>query len=202
MRQSLHLDRDQKVSVISSHFREIMETLGLDLQDPSLTRTPERVAKMYVDEIFSGLDPDTIPEMSFMENVGNTGSMIFTKAAVQSTCEHHFVPMQGDAYIAYIPKNKLIGLSKIPRLVRFFSKRPQVQERLTRQIAEALSKLLETEDVAVSTTLEHSCVRARGIEDTASLTTVNTFLGCFKSDEMRQKEFFLTLSRGVGVHSW
>jgi GTP cyclohydrolase I len=186
------LKKDEKKELIAYHFRQIMETLGLDLNDPSLAKTPDRVAKMYVDEIFSGLDPSTFPDISMIDNVGSEKAMVMTKATFHSTCEHHFVPMSGEAYIAYIPKNKLIGLSKVPRIVRFFAKRPQVQERLTSQISECLMQLLETEDVAVSTNLEHTCVKARGIEDRGSLTTVNVFQGAFRDDPVRQQEFLLS----------
>lgn len=188
------LSRNEKISFIQGRFEEIMEVLGLDLNDPSLAKTPERVAKMYVDELFSGLDPDTFPDLTFMEGIADPNSMVMTKAQVNSTCEHHLVPMTGMAWVAYLPKKKIIGLSKIPRIVRFFSKKPQVQERLNVEIAQCLQELLETEDVAVATALEHMCVKARGVQDVESLTRVHTFRGAFKSDPMRQREFLAAIS--------
>src|SRR5262249_24101403 len=161
-----NLSNEEKIAYIATRFREIMEVLGLDLSDASLSRTPERVAKMYVNEIFSGLDPSQFPSISFIDDDykhAGRSNMIFMKVNFCSFCEHHFVPMIGTAHVAYVPFRKLIGLSKIPRLVRFFANRPQVQERLTAQIADSLAILLETEDVAVSLKAEHYCIKARGI---------------------------------------
>jgi GTP cyclohydrolase I len=183
-----------QTEIIAYHFEEIMLALGLNLNDPSLAKTPARVAKMYVEELFSGLNPENFPSLTFFENVGGSQNMVMTQASVASTCEHHFVPMMGVAHIAYLPHRKLIGLSKIPRIVRYFAKRPQVQERLTDQIAACLIEQLETEHVAVSTTLEHTCVKARGIEDEGSITTVNVLHGAFKSDPKRQNEFFHSIN--------
>lgn len=183
----------EKMEIIAEKFRDIMEVLGLDLNDPSLERTPERIAKMYVQEVFSGLDSTTFPEISTIPNeYSHEGKshIVFSKASFYSFCEHHFVPMCGIAYVAYIPNKKLIGLSKIPRIIRYFSRRPQVQERLTAQIADCISILLETEDVAVSIRAEHFCVKARGIEDQEGSTTTNVLRGAFNDDPMRREEFF------------
>ncbi|NGX43012.1 MAG: GTP cyclohydrolase 1 [Chlamydiae bacterium] len=187
------MNDEEKIAYIAERFREIMNVLGLDLEDESLSRTPYRVAKMYVKEIFSGLDINQFPEISFMEDhyqINGKGNMVFVKVHFTSFCEHHFVPMSGVAYVAYLPKEKLIGLSKIPRIVKFFARRPQIQERLTVQIADSLATLLETEDVAVSITAEHFCVAARGIEDQNGHTTTNTFRGQFDSVSSLRQEFF------------
>jgi GTP cyclohydrolase I len=192
------LSEEEKVEYIATRFKEIMEILGLDLSDPSLSKSPYRVAKMYVNEVFSGLDPSTFPEISYIDNPSESqkrGSIVSTKVSFTSFCEHHFVPMWGTASVAYIPHDKLIGLSKIPRIVRFFAKRPQVQERLTAQIADSLALLLNTEDVAVSLTVEHFCVIARGIEDDHSHTITNVLRGQFESNPLRQHEFFESVNR-------
>lgn len=192
------MSKEDKVTYIAERFREIMEVLGLDLNDDSLARTPERIAKMYVNEIFSGLDLEEFPPISFIEDQfqhNEKSSMVFTKVSFTSFCEHHFVPMHGVAYVAYIPNGKLIGLSKIPRIVRFFSRRPQVQERLTAQIADSLSILLDTDHVAVSMSAQHHCILARGIEDTESNTTTNVLRGDFDTDDMRRREFFEAINR-------
>lgn len=152
------LSEQEKIDLIADRFKDIMEALGLDLNNDSLSRTPQRVAKMYVKEVFSGLNPDKFPPMSFFEHDfdhDHRGNTVFVKVGFTSFCEHHFVPMTGFAYVAYVPKKKLIGLSKIPRIVRFFAKRPQLQERLAAQIADSLSLLLEIEDVAISITANH-----------------------------------------------
>jgi GTP cyclohydrolase I len=191
------MDEEEKIAFIADHFREIMNVLGLNLDDKSLSRTPYRVAKMYVKEIFSGLDEKNFPVISFIEDryqTGDRANMVFSKVRFTSFCEHHFVPIIGTAYAAYLPNGKLIGLSKIPRIVRFFARRPQVQERLTAQIADTLAMLLETEDVAVSITAQHFCVTARGIEDETGYTTTNVMRGRFGVDEGRRQEFFETLS--------
>ncbi len=186
----------EKIQTIETHFRAIMETLGLDLDDPSLNTTPNRVARMYVQEIFSGLKPDAFPKISFFpyDSKGNP-SMILVKGSFTSFCEHHFVPMHGRAYVAYLPKDKIIGLSKISRIIRYFSKRPQVQERMTCQIADSLSLLLDLEDVAVSLVATHYCVIARGVEDDHSHTVTNSLHGAFQKDESLKKEFFDAIHR-------
>lgn len=178
------LTDEEKISRIEQHFAAIMETLGLDLSDDSLQGTPTRVAKMYVNEVFSGLNPDTFPEISFFENHSNAG-MVSVKASFTSFCEHHFVPMQGTCTIAYLPNKKLIGLSKIPRIVQYFAKRPQLQERLTTQIADCLQELLETDHIAISCQATHTCVTARGIQDQESCTETHLFRGQFQDDPYR-----------------
>lgn len=187
------LSNPQKIEQIAKHFRGIMEVLGLDLEDDSLAETPERMARMYVQEIFSGLDDETFPRVTFVKNKMNHGSqanLLVVKSSFTSFCEHHFVPMAGEAYVAFIPKKKLIGLSKIPRIIRFFARRPQLQERLTAQIADSLVTLLETEDVAVATSAKHYCVLARGVEDYINNTTTLTLRGEFQHNEARRHEFF------------
>lgn len=192
------LSKEEKITYISERFEQIMEALGLDLSDDSLARTPQRIAKMYVNEIFSGLDEETFPEISFIkdhfEHEGKS-NMVFVKVSFCSFCEHHFVPMNGTVYVAYMPNGKLIGLSKIPRIVRFFARRPQVQERLTAQIADSLSLLCETEDVAVSITAQHYCVIARGIEDESSHTITNCLRGDFETNDVLRREFFESINR-------
>jgi len=177
------LTSDEKRRAIAGHMKGIMEVLGLDLEDDSLKDTPERIARMYVDEIFSGLDTETFPRMTFVENRcdrGNEPQVIVVKAGFVSFCEHHFVPMMGEVTCAYIPKDKLIGLSKIPRIVRYFAKRPQIQERFTAQVADCLSLVLETEDVAVITVANHLCVQARGVEDEQNETQTRVLKGQFR----------------------
>ncbi len=189
---------EEKIDYIAGRFRDIMEVLGLDLTNDSLARTPYRVAKMYVNEIFSGLDEKNFPQISFIEDefqYNQKSSMVFVKVNFNSFCEHHFVPMNGTAYVAYIPNGKLIGLSKIPRIVRFFARRPQVQERLTAQIADSLAILLNTQSVAVSLAAQHFCVVARGIEDSESHTITNVIRGDFDSDPAMRREFFEAINR-------
>ncbi len=183
------LDTESKIELIAQHFGEIMRILGLDLEDDSLKGTPKRVAKMYVNEVFSGLDPDNKPAVTLFDNVYNYEEMLVEKnIKVHSFCEHHFVPIIGKAHVAYISNGKVIGLSKINRIVDYFSRRPQVQERLTVQIAEELKKALHTEDVAVAITADHMCVTLRGIKDHDSSTFTSSFHGKFKEKEYR-KEF-------------
>lgn len=189
------LPDEEKIRKIEGHFRSIMDTLGLDLSDPSLEMTPYRVAKMYVKEIFSGLKPEEFPSISFFPHKSQTNSMVFVKASFTSFCEHHFVPFHGRAYFAYLPKDKIIGLSKISRIIRYFSKRPQVQERMTHQIADSLASLLETEDIAVSLVATHYCVIARGVEDDHSHTITNSLHGKFHSDDNLRREFFEAIHR-------
>jgi len=194
-----NLTNDEKIEIIADRFKDIMEVLGLDLTDDSIARTPQRIAKMYVNEIFSGLDYNQFPEISFMEDRfqhKSKGNIVLVKVNFCSFCEHHFVPMNGYAHVAYIPNGKLIGLSKIPRLVRFFAKRPQIQERLNAQIADSLSIVLDTEDVAVSITAQHYCVIARGIEDEKGHTITNTLRGQFDTNQELRREFFEGVNRG------
>lgn len=174
----------EKKERIAFHFTEIMDTLGLDLNDDSLKGTPERVAKMYIEEIFSGLDPKNKPKIALFENKYQYEQMLVEKnISFYSNCEHHFVPIIGKAHIAYISSGKVIGLSKLNRVVQYFAKRPQVQERLTNQIAVELQKVLKTEDVAVIIDAKHLCVSSRGIKDDTSATVTAFYGGAFNSHE-------------------
>lgn len=184
------LSRDEKYQRIAAAFTDITRTLGLDLSDDSLCETPHRIAKMYVDEVFSGLDYSQFPKISVIENKMQVEEMVqVDKIDLVSTCEHHFVTIDGSARVAYIPGDKIIGLSKINRIVRFFSQRPQVQERLTQQILIALQTLLETEDVAVTINAVHYCVKSRGVMDTNSTTRTSALGGAFKKDPATRSEF-------------
>jgi GTP cyclohydrolase I len=179
----------EKIAKIEQHFREIMETLGLDLTDDSLKGTPRRVAKMYVKEIFSGLNPKNKPKATLFENKYKYNEMLVEKdISFYSNCEHHFVPIFGKAHVAYISSGKVIGLSKLNRIVQYFAKRPQVQERLTVQIGKELQQILQTEDVAVVMDAKHLCVASRGIQDDTS-TTVTSFYGGKFKEEATKKEF-------------
>ncbi len=186
------LTKAEKIQKIEKNFIQIMETLGLDLSDDSLGETPHRLARMYVNEIFRGLDSHNFPKMTTIENKMNYDQMIVVQnIEVMSTCEHHFQPIQGLATVAYIPKNKVIGLSKINRIVDFFSRRPQVQERLTKQISDCLESVLETDCVAVHINAKHFCVIARGIQDTHSSTSTSDLRGHFKTKLETRKESLL-----------
>lgn len=186
------LDRDTRYARIRESFADIMQTLGLDLEDDSLCETPHRIAKMYVDEIFGGLDYSHFPRISVIDNKMQVEEMVKVKdISFTSTCEHHFVVIDGIARVAYIPKDKIIGLSKINRIVRFFAQRPQVQERLTQQVLVALQTLLETEDVAVTMDAAHYCVKARGVMDANSRTQTTALGGSFRKDPKTRSEFLL-----------
>ena len=181
-------DDDLKIELIENYFREIMHVLGMDLSDDSLKGTPHRVAKMYVKEIFSGLNPSGKPTTKLFDNKYNYDQMLVEKdITFYSHCEHHFVPIFGKAHVAYFSSGKVIGLSKINRIVQYFSKRPQVQERLTVQIAEELKKLLKTEDVAVVMDAKHMCVSSRGVGDTNSQTGTAHFSGKFNDQAVRSE---------------
>ncbi|MCE7068435.1 GTP cyclohydrolase I FolE [Dyadobacter sp. CY326] len=183
------MDDDLKIELIEKHFRHIMEIMGLDLTDDSLKGTPKRVAKMYITEVFSGLDPKNKPAITLFENKYKYDQMLVEKdISVFSNCEHHFVPIYGKAHVAYISSGKVIGLSKLNRIVEYFSKRPQVQERLTVQIANELKEALQTEDVAVVIDAQHMCVQSRGIRDSGS-STVTAFYGGKFLEEVTKKEF-------------
>lgn len=183
------LSDDQKMLLIEDKFRDIMNILGLDLNDDSLNGTPHRVAKMFVKEIFSGLNPANKPKISVFENKFKYGEMLVEKNInVNSTCEHHFLPIVGKAHVAYISSGEVIGLSKINRVVDYFARRPQVQERLTVQIANELKRILKTEDVAVVIDAKHLCVSSRGIQDESSSTITADYSGLFK-DPHRRDEF-------------
>lgn len=184
----------EKVAKIEEHFRAIMETLGLDLTDDSLNGTPHRVAKMYVKEIFSGLNPANKPKATLFENKYKYHEMLVEKdISFYSNCEHHFVPIFGKAHVAYISSGKVIGLSKLNRIVQYFAKRPQVQERLTVQIAKELQQILQTEDVAVVMDAKHLCVASRGVQDDASSTVTAFYGGKFQEDSTKN-EFLKYLS--------
>jgi GTP cyclohydrolase I len=184
------LSPDEKRARIQAHFTEIMRVLGLDLSDDSLVDTPRRIAKMYVNEIFGGLDYRDFPKLTVVENKMACDEMIRVgDINLSSTCEHHFITIDGTATVAYIPKKKVIGLSKINRIVAFFARRPQIQERLTEQVLLALQTLLETDDVAVSITATHFCVKARGVMDANSRTTTTALGGVFKTSAETRREF-------------
>ena len=184
------LSAEQKYRRIEALMREVVETLGLDLSDDSLAETPHRIAKMYVREIFSGLDYSAFPKLSLIDNKMGANEMVKVRdIELVSTCEHHFVTIDGTAKVAYIPKDKILGLSKINRLVRFFARRPQVQERLTRQILVALQALLGTDDVAVSIDATHYCVKSRGVMDSNSRTSTTALGGCFEKNIHTRAEF-------------
>ena len=183
-------ERDEKYQRIRDAFTEIAKTLGLDLGDDSLRETPQRIARMYVDEIFSGLDYLNFPKIALIDNKMGVEEMVkVSDIGVTSTCEHHFVTIDGSARVAYIPADRIIGLSKINRVVRFFARRPQVQERLTQQVLVALQTLLETEDVAVSIDATHYCVKARGVMDSGSRTLTTALGGLFKTSHKTRAEF-------------
>lgn len=184
------LSAEQKYRRIEALMREVVETLGLDLGDDSLAETPHRIAKMYVREIFSGLDYSEFPKLSLIDNKMGANEMVKVRdIELVSTCEHHFVTIDGTAKVAYIPRDKIVGLSKINRLVRFFARRPQVQERLTRQILVALQALLGTDDVAVSIDATHYCVKSRGVMDSNSQTSTTALGGCFERNIHTRAEF-------------
>jgi len=184
------LTDEEKRTRIETSFRQILETLGLDLKNDSIADTPRRVAKMYVDEIFAGLNPKNVPRITLIDNSMQYRQMIVVKnIEVMSTCEHHFQTIHGNAVVAYIPSKKVIGLSKINRIVDFYSRRPQVQERLTKQIADALETLLESPHVAVSIQAKHYCVISRGIRDTNSTTSTCELKGDFLAKQSTREEF-------------
>ena len=186
----INLPTATKLKVIEDSFTTIMEALGLDLSDDSLMDTPKRVAKMYVNEIFYGLDINQFPKCTAVSNKMKYDEMVIEKNInVQSNCEHHFVVINGLATVAYIPEVKVLGLSKINRVVQYFSKRPQIQERLVEQVFHALSFILETENIAVVIDAEHFCVKSRGVQDTSSSTVTSKLGGVFKSNPSVRSEF-------------
>ncbi|QXP67797.1 GTP cyclohydrolase I FolE [Polaribacter sp. AHE13PA] len=177
---------EEKIENIQYHFKKIMEEMGLDLTDDSLSGTPYRVAKMYVKELFYGLNPINKPKLSTFENkYGYNKMLVEQNITIDSACEHHFLPIIGYANVAYVPKDKVIGLSKINRLVDYYARRPQVQERLVLQILNDLQTILGTKDVIVSVTAKHLCVSSRGIKDQSSFTTTIEYGGCFTETEKR-----------------
>lgn len=184
------LSSDQKYQKIKQAMTTVVQTLGLDLNDDSLEETPHRIAKMYVNELFLGLDYQNFPKITMIDNKMQLDEMVKVENInLQSTCEHHFITIDGFAKVAYLPKNKVLGLSKINRIVQFFAKRPQVQERLTQQVLVALQTVLETEDVAVSIDATHFCVKARGVADVSSSTKTTALGGAFKSNITTRAEF-------------
>jgi GTP cyclohydrolase I len=188
-KDAFEMDDEEKIDKIEGHFRKIMETLGLDLTDDSLQGTPRRVAKMYVQEVFSGLNPKNRPVARLFENKYNYDQMLVEKdITFYSHCEHHFVPIYGKIHVAYFSSGKVVGLSKINRIVQYFAKRPQVQERLTVQIGKELEMILQTENVGVVVDANHMCVASRGVGDTNSKTGTAYFSGKFK-DENVKREF-------------
>ena len=187
-KDAFDLSDDEKKKIIALHFSKIMETLGLDLTDDSLKGTPERVAKMYIEEIFSGLNPANKPKVALFENKYQYNEMLVEKnISFYSNCEHHFVPIFGKVHIAYKSSGKVIGLSKLNRIVQYFAKRPQVQERLTIQIANELQKVLGTQDVAVYIDAKHLCVSSRGIKDDTSSTITVYYGDSFKSEQTKNE---------------
>jgi len=179
---------DEKITKIKAHVAEIMEVLGLDMTDDSLSGTPNRVAKMFVNEIFGGLNPKNKPKASTFENNYKYGEMLVEKnIIVYSTCEHHLLPIVGRAHVAYISKGKVVGLSKMNRIVDYYAKRPQVQERLTMQIVQELQQALGTEDVACIIDAKHLCVNSRGIKDIESSTVTSEFGGKFKEESVKRE---------------
>lgn len=184
------LSAEQKYQRIKELMTEVVVTLGLDLNDDSLAETPHRIAKMYVNEVFSGLDYANFPKISLIDNKMEVDEMVTVSGInLTSTCEHHFITIDGTATVAYIPANKIIGLSKINRIVRFFAQRPQVQERMTQQILIALQTLLDTENVAVSVHATHFCVKSRGVMDVNSETSTTALGGNFKTNVHTRAEF-------------
>lgn len=189
------LSRNDKISKIEESFKSIMETLGLDLSDDSLFETPKRVAKMFTNEIFYGLDWEAFPKCTTVQNKMQYDEMVIERNInVQSNCEHHFVIISGKAHVAYIPNKNVLGLSKLNRIVEYFSKRPQIQERLTEQVFHALTFILDTEDVAVVIDAEHFCVKSRGVEDVGSSTVTSKLGGKFRDDLKPQvRQEFMSL---------
>jgi len=190
------VDDDYKIGQITHHISKIMGVLELDLSDDSLSDTPNRVAKMYVNEIYRGLNYNNFPKITTIENKMDAGMVVEKNIKSMSSCEHHLITIDGSACVAYIPNKKVIGLSKLNRIVDFFSRRPQVQERLTNQIWYTLSYLLGTEDIAVYLDAVHYCVRSRGIEDANSSTITNKLGGSFKTDPACRAEF-MSIARSM-----
>ena len=187
-KDAFDLEDDEKIEIIRKNFSNILDTLGMDLSDDSLRGTPLRVAKMFVKEIFGGLNPKNRPKLSTFENNYNYGEMLVEKnITVYSTCEHHLLPIVGKAHVAYISSGKVIGLSKMNRIVDYYAKRPQVQERLTIQVVQALQEALGTQDVACVIDAKHLCVNSRGISDTASSTVTSEFGGKFKEKSIKSE---------------
>lgn len=196
---ALHQPTEQKIAQIEHHMTEVLNILGLDLRDDSLEETPKRIAKMFVKELFWGLDPDHFPKCTAIENkMDYRNSFVLEKGVtVHSSCEHHLVTIDGFATVAYIPHQKVLGLSKLNRIVQYFSKRPQVQERLTEQIAETISFVSETPDVAVYIDAVHYCVKSRGIQDVSSSTVTLATRGKFSEPDSEVRREFLNIARSM-----
>jgi GTP cyclohydrolase I len=190
------LTEEEKIAGITEHFREIMQLLGLDLTDDSLAGTPRRVAKMYVQEWFRGLSPEHRPEVRLFDNRYQYQQMLVERdITLFSCCEHHFVPIIGKAHVAYLPGEHVVGLSKLNRVVQYYARRPQVQERLTRQIAEELKQALHTDNVAVLIEADHLCVMSRGVNDTSSSTLTAEYGGAFEQDAALRAEFLRLIGK-------
>jgi GTP cyclohydrolase I len=183
------------VESITRYMQSIMEILGLDILDDSLVETPRRISKLFVDELFYGLDYDNFPKCTTIENKMGMDELIAERCVVKSMCEHHFLPIVGQAWVGYLPNKKVLGLSKLNRIVDFFSRRPQVQERLVMQISAALREILDTEDVAVLIKAEHMCVQLRGVEDTDAWTTTSSMTGKFRTVDALRSEFLAITRR-------
>jgi len=189
------IPKQDKLDIIQSKFNDIMVVMGLDISDDSLVETPKRVAKMFVEELYWGLEAEAFPKCTTVENkMGYDEMVVERNITVKSACEHHFLPIVGKAYIAYIPKDKVLGLSKMPRIVEYFSRRPQIQERLTEQVYYALQYILGTDDIAVTIIGEHMCVSQRGVEDSSADTSTTKLGGVFKSDPSARSEFLSHIS--------
>lgn len=192
----LAVENKKKIDIIEEAFTTIWQTMGMDLTDDSLMETPKRMAKMYVNEIYFGLKEENFPKCTTVDNKMKYDEMVVERnVSVQSNCEHHGVVIDGLATVAYIPKQKVLGLSKINRVVEYFSKRPQIQERLTEQVYHALQYILETDDIAVMINAQHYCVKSRGVEDTGSSTITSKLGGCFKTDDRVRAEFMSIANR-------
>ena len=190
------ISRTEKIDIIKDKFTDIMNVMGLDLSDDSLQDTPNRVAKMYINEIFWGLDYEAFPKCTAVENKMEYESMVVErKINVQSNCEHHFVVIDGVGTVAYIPNKKVLGLSKLNRVVEYFAKRPQIQERLTEQVFYALQYILDTDHIAVVIDAQHYCVKSRGVEDVGSSTITSKLGGGFKKDKALRAEFMNLIAR-------
>ncbi|MBL6610906.1 MAG: GTP cyclohydrolase I FolE [Flavobacteriaceae bacterium] len=192
---AFELSDEDKIERITKSVRDILETLGMDLTDDSLKGTPKRVAKAYVNELFSGLNPRNKPSSSTFENKYQYGEMLVEKnITLYSTCEHHLLPIVGKAHVAYVSSGRVVGLSKMNRIVEYYANRPQVQERLTMQVVQELQQILNTQDVACIIDAKHLCVNSRGIKDIASSTVTAEYQGVFKTDENLRKEFLAYVS--------
>jgi GTP cyclohydrolase I len=192
---AFELSDEDKIERITKSVRDILETLGMDLTDDSLKGTPKRVAKAYVNELFSGLNPLNKPSSSTFENKYQYGEMLVEKnITLYSTCEHHLLPIVGKAHVAYVSNGRVVGLSKMNRIVEYYANRPQVQERLTMQVVQELQQILNTQDVACIIDAKHLCVNSRGIKDIASSTVTAEYQGVFKTDENLRKEFLAYIS--------